>query len=93
MSASLNKAAAAFLSASERGDDVAQWIYGLSLDMAVTTPQEINSLFMIVAHASRLRILELHGFEGFPSSLLAVMSKTSISQTLTSLHMFYSLDH
>jgi hypothetical protein len=92
-SASLNKAAAACLSASERGDDVAQWIYSLSLGMAATTPQEINSLFIIVAHASRLRILKLHGFEGLPSSLLAVMSKSSISETLTSLHMFCSPDH
>jgi hypothetical protein len=105
-SASLNKAAAACLSASERGDDVAQWIHGLSLDMEVTTPQEINSLFMIVAHASRLRILKLdgfggspssllvkHRFEGLPSSLLAVMSKTSISETLTSLHMCCPLNH
>jgi hypothetical protein len=90
---SLTKAATACVSMSGRGDDVSQWIQGFSLDMEARTPQEIDSLFMIVAHASRLRILRLHRLEGLPSSLLAVMSQTSISETLTTLQMFCSLDH
>jgi hypothetical protein len=91
---SLDKAATACVSLSGRGENVSQWIQGLSLDIAVRTHQEMNSLFIIVAHASRLRVLRLRRLEGVPSSLLEVMSQTSkISETLTSLHMSCSLDH